>query len=152
MSSHRIQLLNQIRKESQIPLPKKIEKNKKLAADNLKKAHKMATLLYNEEKKKGKEGKSAQKVREMVLLEYEVALSVRTIQRYAKNGMAGKSPIKKGPEGNIDKFVFDTMCQAFSSMINISQLNGASINTREKLRARVNAFFGETDVCALSVP
>ena len=32
-------------------------KNKKIAADHLKKAHKRATLLYNEEKKKGKEGK-----------------------------------------------------------------------------------------------
>ena len=88
---------------------------------------------------------------EIVLEEYEVAPSSRTITRYCKDGMAGKSPVKMGPTGNIPQFVFDTMCQAFSSMININQLNGSPINTMKKLRARISALFGEADNCALEV-
>jgi len=73
-------------------------KRKKAAQEHMKKAHKRATLLYDAEKKKGTTGMSAREVQEIVLQEYDMAPSVRTIQRYSKDGMAGKSPVKKGPK------------------------------------------------------
>jgi len=70
--------------------------SKKTASTHAKKAHKQATLLYaREQKKEG--GLSAKKVREIVLKDYEVAPSIRSIQRYVKEGLAGQSPMKKGP-------------------------------------------------------
>ena len=70
---------------------------KKTASTHAKKAHKQATLLYaREQKKEG--GLSAKKVREIILKDYEVVPSIRSIQRYVKEGLAGQSPMKKGPE------------------------------------------------------
>ncbi len=64
-----------------------------------------------------------------------------------KLGLAGQSPLKKGPEGKVQRFVFATMGDAFSSMININQLNGSdSKNTRRVLQSRIAAFFGDEDV------
>ena len=71
--------------------------SKKTASTHARKAHKQATLLYaREQKKEG--GLSAKKVCEIVLKDYEVAPSIRSIQRYVKEGLAGQSPMKKGPK------------------------------------------------------
>ena len=140
-----------VRKRTSISDAQAERVSKKTVSTHAKNAHKQATLLYaREQKKEG--GLSAKKVREIVLKDYEVAPSIHSIQRYVKEGLTGQSPMKKGPEKIVSAFVFTTMCDAFSSMININQLNGnEGKNKRTVLRSRIAAFFGDTDTCSVSM-
>ena len=125
---------------------------KKAADEHKKKAHKRATTLFAAEQKKAGRGLSAKAVQQIVLNDYEVCPTIRTIQRYVKLGLAGQSPMKMGPEGKVQRFVFATLSDAFSSMININQLNGSdSKNTRRVLQSRIAAFFDDEDVCSVRV-
>ena len=117
-------------------------------------AHKAATALYARERTKKEqtgEGMSAQEVRNTILKDYDWCPSVRTIQRYKEMNLAGCSPMKMGPEGKVPKFIFDTLCSAFSSMININQINGRDVdNVRKELAVRVSNCMGiETVECSL---
>ena len=71
---------------------------------------------------------SAQEVRKTILMDYEWCPSVCTIQRYKDMNLVGCSPMKMGLEGKVPKFIFDTLCTAFSSMININQINGRDVD------------------------
>ena len=75
--------------------------------------------------------------------EYGTSLTPRTISRYVKEGMAGTSPQKKGPEGKLPRETYLCVCDAFESYVRISQINGDEIDaTQKKLAERVNSVVG----------
>lgn len=48
-----------------------------------------------------------------------------TIHRYVvKLGLAGMSPLKIGPEGNIPQDVYDALCKPYGRFLKINQING----------------------------
>ncbi|KAL7548007.1 hypothetical protein ACHAWF_016320 [Thalassiosira exigua] len=92
-----------------------------------KKVHKRATLLYSEERKKGKDGMSAKKVAEAVKKSHGWAPSERTIQQYVNDGLTGTSPLKTGEQGYVPKYVFNTLAPVFESFVRIEQINGKGV-------------------------
>ena len=73
--------------------------NNKKIKDLQSRALKEATAMYEEEKAKDKDGLSARKVCDIVNKRLHTNLQCRQVQRYAKNGMIGKSPVRRGPTG-----------------------------------------------------
>ena len=68
-----------------------------------------------------------------------VGPSTRTIQTYVKDGLIDTSLKKKGANGNLPLFAFNTICTAFHSFVAIHQINGKSGElNRNRLRDRVN--------------
>lgn len=62
-------------------------------------AHKVATLMYEKERKKRKNDetkKSARAITDIVNDQYGSNLSARTVLRYSADGMAGQSPLRAG--------------------------------------------------------
>ena len=118
----------------------KARAEKKAASVHASKAHKHATAWYAREKEKGKGGLSAAAVAKKTKEQYDgVGPSTRSIQKYVKAGLIGVSPKKKGPEGNIIEYAFQTLCIAFHSFVAIHQINGkgGELN-RKRLRDRIN--------------
>ncbi len=68
----------------------------------------------------------------------------RSIQRYVNdNNNIGNSPIKMGSRGNIPKWTYSALCNAFDSYVRIMQVNSRDHeNTRRVLSAKVNAAMG----------
>jgi len=107
----------------------------KRAREHTKKAHKRVTLLYAAEVQKKKEGKpsiGAAAVEKKVKAEYGHGPSKKTILREVREGRAGFSPKRKGPSGSTSPFVFNTLCIAFESYVNIKQLNGRGSEITKK--------------------
>ena len=81
-------------------------------------AHKRATTILSEERKKPK-WRSSQNVCDQIEGEYGVKLSRHTLNRYVKDGYIGSSPLRNGSPGTIPEFVFKTLCTAMESYIYI---------------------------------
>ena len=91
--------------------------------------------MYAAEVQKKKEGKpsiGAAAVEKQVKAEYGHGPSKKTILREVREGRAGLSPKKKGPPGSTSPFVFNTLCIAFESYVNIKQLNGRGSEITKK--------------------
>ena len=113
--------------------------NQKTINENEKAAHKKATQIYAQERKKPK-GRSATEVSRIVNLEFGSSLSGRSVLRYVANGMAGESPMKRGPTGGLSSSVFKLLQLAFESFVRIKQANAdSSSNTRMSLQRLVNS-------------
>ncbi len=69
---------------------------------------------------------SAASVGMMILKEFDMTVGVRSIQQFVKNDDIDCSPLKRGPNGNIDQHHFKNLCMAFESYVRICQLNGAN--------------------------
>ncbi len=89
-------------------------------------AHERATSLYASKKSKpeGETKMSASEVSKVVFGEFGVDISKRTIQREVAEDQIGVSPKMKGPKGVLPKLIYDNLCNAFESYIQIKQLNG----------------------------
>ena len=99
-------------------------------------AHKRATSLYASEQSKpvGEKKMLASEVSNLVFGDFGVEISIRIIQREVAEDRIGVSPKKKGPQGIIPPLIYDTLCNAFESYIQIKQLNGQGTDiTNNKL-------------------
>ena len=67
---------------------------------------------------------SASEVSNLVFGEFGVEISKHTIQREVAEDQIGVSPKKRGPEGVMPQLVYNNLCNAFESYIQIKQLNG----------------------------
>ena len=77
--------------------------------------HKESTILY--EKEKGIEnGMSAVQVAEYTNDKYETTINKMLIQQYVKDGIAGESPDRMGPDGSVSRSVFPFWHGHFSLM------------------------------------
>ena len=96
-------------------------------------AHKAATIMYNEEREKGKDGMSIRKVAEHIKSVFKgKGPSASTIHKYVvKDNLIGVSPQKKGPDGYIPPLVDKALCIAFGSKTRICQLNLGRSATRD---------------------
>ena len=100
--------------------------------DYYKHAHKAATMLSSEQLKiEG--GMSVREVEKNIKSHFRgVGPSKETIHHHVINlKSVGKSPKKRGPEGNIPSHVYKALCIAFATKIRICQLN-AKVSTRDK--------------------
>jgi hypothetical protein len=96
-------------------------------------AHKAAVRLYDAEKQKPN-GMSVRQVYAKISAQYEMCPSIATITRYANSGLINASPVKMGPVGNISATAYKFLCQAYSSILPIHQMNAcAGENTRKKV-------------------
>ena len=95
--------------------------------------HKAAIRLFDAEKKKP-DGMSIRQVHDVITSKFETCPSIATISRYIVHGLVNISPIKMGPEGHISAQAYKNLCQAYSSLIPINQMNAcAGDNSRKKL-------------------
>ncbi len=95
--------------------------------------HKAAIRLFDAEKKKP-DGMSIRQVHNVITSKYETCPSIATISRYVAHGLVNLSPIKMGPEGHVSVQAYKNLCQAYSSLIPINQMNAcAGDNSRKKL-------------------
>ena len=91
----------------------KFRVNKFDASDHAKKAFKRATSWYAKELDKTN-GLSSYQISKKVKIEFDgVGPSARTLQRYAKMGLAGTSPVKPGVKSDIPKCAYNSLCVAF---------------------------------------
>jgi len=118
----------------------------KAARDYATTAHKEATTLYAAEKDIVG-GKSAAEIEEQIKQKYHgVGPSTRIIQKYVKQGLIGTSPLRRGAKGDIEEYIFKTLCTALDSLVTINQINGnGGENTRSKLKAKVNGAVGKDE-------
>lgn len=101
---------------------------------------KKATSLYKAEKGNGM---SASTVSDLFLEKYKIKICPRKIQRYVKKNVTGVSPIRRGPQGNINPLVYKNLCMAFESYLRINQINARiGKNSRPKLAIQVNKAAG----------
>ncbi len=98
-------------------------------------AHKRATSLYTSEKSKpkGETKMSASEVSKVVFGEYGVEISKCTTQCNLAKDSIGVSPNKKGPEGLVPRLIYNNLCNAFESYIQIKQLNGHGTGITNKM-------------------
>ena len=66
----------------------------------------------------------ASEVSKLVFGEFGVEISKHTIQHEVAEDRIGMSPKKKGLEGILPRLIYDNLCIAFESYIQIKQLNG----------------------------
>ena len=72
-----------------------------------------------------------------------VGPSAQTLQRYAKWGIAGQSPLKPGVKSDIPKWAYNSLTVAFESYVRINQLNRRDdVLTLTKLATKVNETMG----------
>ena len=96
-------------------------------------AHKAAVRLFDAEKKKP-DGMSIRQVHDFITSRYETCPAIATISRYVNKGLVDVSPMKMGSEGNILVRAYKNLCQAYSSLVPINQMNAyAGENSRKKL-------------------
>ena len=116
--------------------------NKRMIKKKWKAAHKTATAMYEQERKKLKTDTtklSADAVAKLVNDEYGSNLSGVTIRRYCNNNMAGLSPLENGRTGYIPPDAFAELVGAFESYVRIHQANGNGLAiTRKNLISKVN--------------
>ena len=96
-------------------------------------AHKAAIRLFDAKKKKP-DGMSIRQVHDVITSKYETCPSIETISRYVAHGLVNVSPMKMGPEGHVSAQAYKNLCQAYSSLVPINQMNAcAGDNSRKKL-------------------
>jgi hypothetical protein len=126
------------------------QKVRKAALDKMrlyKHAFKRATILYEQEKGKGKDGLLAKGVCMLIKEVFKVDLCPRTIQKKVKSGDIGVSLLRRGTKGMIDKIHFKNLCIAAESYIIINQNSGNLCEcTYRKLCACI-----EKVVCGINV-
>ena len=83
-----------------------------------------STLL----RRKKPKGMSLRQVRAVITSKYEESLSAALICRYAKQGLVNTSPMKMGPAGHISTMAYKLVCQAYSSLVPINQMNACTGN------------------------
>ena len=96
-------------------------------------AHKAAMRLYHAEKQKPN-GLSLRQVRAVILEKYDVCPSASSICRYSNEGLVNASPKKMGPVGRLSALTYKFLCNAYSSLVPINQMNAlAGNNTRKNM-------------------
>ncbi|KAL7487822.1 hypothetical protein ACHAW6_013421, partial [Cyclotella cf. meneghiniana] len=75
---------------------------------------------------------SASEVSKAVFGEFGVEISQHTIQHGVTEDEISVSPKKKGPEGVVPRLIYDNLCNAFESYIQIKQLNGHATGITNK--------------------
>ncbi len=103
-------------------------------------AHIRATCLYASEQLKPKRDTkiSASEVSKLVFGEFGVEISKHTIQHAVAEDRIGVSPKKKGLKGVLPRLIYDNLCNAFQSYIQIKQLNGHGTGiTNKKLNEQL---------------
>ena len=109
-----------------------------------KRAHKRATSWYAKEKEK-ENGLAAESICKKKREEFDGhGPSARTILRYVNDwDIAGNSPLKRGPNGNIPAWVYSSLCMAFETFVRIQQINATGHeNTRKILSLKLNILVG----------
>ena len=112
--------------------------NKKRKARHVSAALKRATKIYQQESMKGREGRSAEKISELVKKQFDgVGPSARSIRRYVNEYLlVDSSPLKRGNPGLLPTWAFESLCVATESIISINQLNmNGSMNVKKKMAA-----------------
>jgi len=117
----------------------KFRVNKFDVNDHAKKAFKRATSWYAKELDKT-DGLSSYQISKKVKIEFDgIGPSARTLQRYAKMGLAETSPVKPGVKSDIPMCAYNSLCVAFESYVRINQLNRRDDKlTFDKLAAKIN--------------
>ena len=97
-------------------------------------AHKAAMRLYHAEKQKPN-GLSLRQVQAVIMENYNgVCPSASSICRYSNEGLVDASPKKMGPAGRLSASTYNVLCNAYSSLIPINQMNAlAGNNTRKNM-------------------
>jgi hypothetical protein len=96
-------------------------------------AHKAAIRQFDAEKKKP-DGMSIRQVHDVIASKYETCPSIATISRYVAHGLVNVSSMKMGPEGHVSAQAYKNLCQAYSSLVPINQMNAcAGDNSRKML-------------------
>ena len=75
---------------------------------------------------------SASEASKLVFGEVGVEISKRRIQRDVAEDRIGESAKKKGPERGVPRLMYDKLCNAFESYIQIKQLNGHDTGITKK--------------------
>ena len=68
---------------------------------------------------------SAVQVAEYINNKYETSIIKRSIQWYVKEGRAGESPDRMGPDGGVFRAIFPILAWSFQSYVKINQLNAS---------------------------
>jgi hypothetical protein len=96
-------------------------------------AHKAAIHLFDAKKKKP-DGMSIRQVHDVITSKYDTCPSISTISRYVAHGLVDVSPMKMGPKGHVSAQAYTNLCQAYSSLVPINQMNAcAGDNSRKNL-------------------
>ena len=109
-------------------------------------SHKAAVQLYNREKQKPN-GMSARQVHAAITAQYEMCLSISTITLYTNQGLIDASPKKMGPVGSISATAYKFLCQAYSSIVPINQMNASTIVQTLDRRRRCKVVGGAVRCC-----
>ena len=106
-----------IRRSSKQALSHKLNQTKIRSKENA--AHKKATTIYQAEcSKTDGTGLSARRVCEIVNAEHNTSVSHRSVQKFVKDGRAGESPRRRGPNpANLSAESFSLLLKAFESHI-----------------------------------
>ena len=86
-------------------------------------AFKRATIVFVWEKWKD-DGMSARIVVDLIRNDCGISLCPWTIQKKAKEGKIGCSPLRLGPKGNIPELHYKNLCAAYESFVMINQIKG----------------------------
>ena len=79
-------------------------------------------------------------------------ISYHTVSRYVKEGKIGESPKKNESPGKIKPWIFQTICIAVSSFVQINQVNAKSVaNDRKKLNARLISVMGREEISSMQL-
>ena len=68
---------------------------------------------------------SAAQIAEYINDKYGTTINKRSIQRYVKEGRAGESPDRMGPDGGVSRAIFPILAWSFQSYVKINQLNAS---------------------------
>ncbi len=80
--------------------------------------------------------KSSQGVCNEVSKKYKTSLCARSVQHYNNNYIAGESPKRRGPDGEIDDNVFKLLIKAYKSYVRIEQINSETADNKHKLLSK----------------
>ena len=76
---------------------------------------------------------SLRQVQAVITSKYKESPSAASICRYAKKGLVNTSPMKMGPAGHISMMAYKLVCQAYSSLVSINQMNTCAGNNSRKM-------------------
>lgn len=83
----------------------------------------MKKYFYKAKRKKGKKQKGSQNCRG-IELNYKTTVVSQTVLAYVANGIAGKSLLKMGPDGDVPDDVFKLLLTSFKTFERMKQING----------------------------
>ena len=86
------------------------------------------------------DGKSAEQVCNIIIDKKGTSFRKRTVQKYVKEVIFDKSPMKKGPDSGVKKVSYQLLVGAFESYVWIQQanVNYSTMNIRLRLSKVVN--------------